>query len=223
MFAASSLSEAFGALEQRFEADHPGVDVRLNTAGSQVLRLQIEHGAQADVFASANLAHVDALERQGLAVERALFASNRLVVAVPPDNPADIQRFEDLARASQVVLGAPTVPAGAYADALLDRSDPELARAVRGHIVSREPNVRLVLAKVALGEADAAIVYASDVVGRADVHAVAVPDEMQPPIVYPVVLVTTGRNPRTARAWMALLRSDAGQDTLARAGFGGAP
>ncbi len=224
VFAASSLTDAFGSLEATFESAHPGVDVRLNTAGSQTLRLQIERGAPADVFASANPAHMEALRSAGLVESPAVFASNTMVVAVPESG---MSGFVDLPRAQRIVLGAQTVPAGQYADAVIDAAGrlrgADFAEEIRDRVVSREPNVRLALAKVALGEADAALVYASDVRGRSGVRAVAIPAQLQPLIVYPVARVVGSPNPELATAWIEMLRSDVGRRALGSAGFGAAP
>src|SRR5690606_12049930 len=152
---------AFEALEAAFEAEHSDIDIRLNFAGSQTLRLQLEQGAAADVFASADPSHMDALVQAGLAGEPQTFARNSLVVVVPRDNPADIDTFEDLGAARTLVVGNDAVPIGRYTQALLDRARTRLGdrfvERIDDAVVSRENNVRLVLAKVVLGEADAAI------------------------------------------------------------------
>ncbi|MEO0602265.1 MAG: molybdate ABC transporter substrate-binding protein, partial [Myxococcota bacterium] len=162
VFAASSLTEAFEDLEHSFEAEHPGVDLQLTFAGSQVLRLQIEQGARADVFASADERHLQALLDTGDVVDARIFAENELTLIVPP-SPRAVTRFEDLPRASRIVVGSPQGPVGTYTRLLLDRAGATwgatFAAAIRRNVVSEEPNVRLVRAKVELGEADAAFVY----------------------------------------------------------------
>ena len=182
VFAASSLTEAFEALEPTFEAAHPGVDVQLVLAGSQTLRVQIEQGATADVFASAAPVHSDALARAGLLDDPRPFARNHLVVVVPADAPADFDALDDLPRAERIVLGAPEVPVGIYAREMLTRAEaaygPRFAERVRAHVVSEEPNVRLVLSKVELGEADAAIVYRTDAAAAKNVRTIEVPAEL---------------------------------------------
>ncbi len=156
VLAASSLTEALGTIEGDLERASPALSLSTTFAGSQVLRLQIEQGAPADVFLSADEAHVDALLRAGLVVEPVLFAHNELVVIVPPSNPAGIESLEDLPRARRLVIGDASVPVGRYTRAMLARAG--LADAVLPNVVSEESNVRLVRAKVELGEADAAVV-----------------------------------------------------------------
>jgi molybdate transport system substrate-binding protein len=224
VFAASSLTDAFAELETTYEAAHPGTDVRVNSAGSQTLRLQIEHGAPADVFASANPEHMSALVSQSLVGTPTVFATNRLVIAVPRSNPAGIATAADLPRARRVVVGAAAVPAGKYADTFLSSAGDLFGSSyetdVRAHLVSREPNVRLALAKVTLGEADAAIVYGTDLRHRTDVVAVEIPAQLQPAIAYTIAVV--GGAPRGQR-WVSHLQSDTGRRTLARHGFGAPP
>jgi molybdate transport system substrate-binding protein len=224
VFAASSLTEAFVDLEREFEADHPGVDVVVSTAGSQALRLQLEQGAEADVFASANAEHIEALHEAGIAEAPVAFTTNTLVVAVPSDNPAKLTAFADLPAAQKIVLGGDTVPVGKYTNELLDRADAKLGgdfeRRVLDRVVSREANVRLLVAKVELGEADAAIVYRSDITAARDVESIPIPDELAPAVEYFVAPLARSRAPELARALTDHLASDRGQATLARHGFG---
>lgn len=219
VFAAASLGDAFAAVERGFEAAHPGVDVRIATAGSQVLRLQIEQGAAADVFASADPRHLAALHAAGLAEAPQVFAANALVVVVPADNPAQITAFEQLAAARSIVLGDTNVPVGAYTDALLARAPPALAAAVRARVVSREANVRLVRAKVELGQADAAIVYASDAHDAPRLRAVAIPAALNVPVRYGVAALPGGGQPGLAAAFVAYLRGSEGAVALRSAGL----
>ena len=159
VYAASSLTELFEALESSFEASHPSTDVALNFAGSQVLRLQIEQGAPADVFASADLRHMDALVTSGRIAAPRVFAHNELVLIVPLDNPAGLESFSDLPRATRLVVGSQAGPVGSYTRAVLAAAGTQLGEefeaTVTGNIVSEESNVRGVRAKVELGEADA--------------------------------------------------------------------
>ena len=220
VFAASSLTEAFQELERGFEREHPEVDVRLTFAGSQVLRLQIEQGAAADVFASANEDHMRALVAAGRVAEPRRFAMNELVVIVPRDNPAKIARFADLARASRLVIGADTVPVGVYTQRMLSGGglDPAFVRAVRQKVVSKESNVRLVRAKVALGEADAAIVYRTDGVASEEVRVVPLPEAVNVRASYWIGPLTEARGESAAR-FVAYTLSAEGQRVLARHGF----
>lgn len=214
VFAASSLTEAFTELEASFEREHPSLDVRLTFAGSHVLRLQIEHGAAADVFASADPVQMSALRDAGRLRSDAVFAQNELVVIVPSDNPAGIHRFEDLTRATRIVLGSPSVPAGRYADAVLDRSADAFAATVRENVVSRESNVRLVRAKVELGEADAAIVYRTDAVEGTGVHSVPIPSQSAVPVELPIGVLTDAPHPQAAQLFAAHVESAAGRAAL---------
>lgn len=221
--AASSLTEAFGALARDFEAAHPGVEVRATFAGSQALRVQLMQGAPADLFASANQAHMRALQRAGVVDASQPFARSQLALIVPTDNPAGITAFAQLPRARRLVVGADNVPVGAYTDALLERAERVLGqaftRAVRARIVSREANVRLVRAKVALGEADAAIVYRSDALSEPAVRVVEIPPAFNVSADYPVGVLRGAEEPELAAAFVLSLRSAAGHRILAEHGF----
>lgn len=216
VFAASSLTEAFEALEVEFEAAHPELDVQLTFAGSQVLRLQIEQGAAADVFASANAGHMDALAEAGRVSTPQTFAGNRLVVIVPEGDTA-LSRFEDLPQASRIVVGTKDVPVGRYTRAMLERVGASFSAAVLAKVVSEESNVRLVRAKVELGEADAAIVYRTDVTER--VRTIDVPATYHVPIHYPIAVVRDAAQPDAAAAFVTYVRSPAGGAVLRRHGF----
>ncbi len=206
VYAAASLREAFTTIARAFEADHPGVKVRLTFAGSQTLAAQIANGAPADVFASASPKNL-----QGLAYDpktRRVFATNRLVVLGTPS-------LRDLSKARRIVLAARGVPAGGYARAALAKASRDYGaawlRAVESRVVSEENDVRAVLTKVRLGEADAGIVYASDAKGA------LIPKAYQPRIEYPVVALT---QKALAKAFVATLVSPAGRKALAARGFG---
>ena len=170
VFAASSLREAFAGLGATFERQHPGTKVSFALAGSQELRTQIEHGAQADVFASADWTHMRALVAARLAASPRTFARNEPVLVVPRENPAQLRTLADLPRATRIVLGAAEVPIGAYTQRILDAASRRYGAAFRSsveaHVVSRELNVRQVLSKVALGEADAGVVARSAAVAH---------------------------------------------------------
>lgn len=228
VFAASSLTDAFREMEAAFEAAYPDTDVGLVFAGSQVLRLQIEQGARADIFASADHRHLESLKRAGHLSGYRRFARNELAIIVPPDNPAAIASFADLPRAQRLVIGTEHVPVGAYTREALRRAGrrlgEEFERAVLGRVVSEESNARLVRAKVELGVADAAIVYRTDVVpGR--VHGISVPPEANVRASYLVGVVAGAANPEGAAHWLGFVVSPAGQAILARRGFvaGAAP
>jgi molybdate transport system substrate-binding protein len=215
--AASSLTEVLRALEPQVERSLER-DVDFAFAGSQALRLQIEQGAPVDVFLSANAAHVDALVAAGLGGAPRRFAANVLTVAVPESNPAGLERFEDLGRASRIVVGAEEVPVGRYTAEVLGRvtaRDDALAARIHRAVVSRENNVRLVLAKVELGEADAAIVYRTDVTGRR-VKTIEIPSELQVEASY---FATVIEDSDEARAFVELLTGPVGRAALRAHGF----
>jgi len=223
VFAASSLTEAFQDLERAFESANEGVDVSLAFGGSQILRLQIEQGAPADVFASADEGHVAALQQAGLMPKSEVFAHNELAVIVPSSNPAKIESFADLPRAGRVVLGAPTVPVGRYTRELLRRAadsyGPDFQSGVLGHVVSEEGNVRLVRAKVELGEADAAVVYRTDVTPYSRVRIVPIPAVLNVRADYHIGMIERSAHPELAGRWIAYVQSEEGQGILAQHGF----
>lgn len=226
VFAASSLTEAFEALAAAHEAEHPATDVRLNLAGSQVLRLQIEQGAPAQVFASASPEHMQALVEAGRVESPRTFASNELVVIVPADGSSRVTDFASLGRAQRLVIGTAEVPVGRYTREMLSRAQTRYGATfvadVRKATVSEEPNVRLVRAKVELGEADAAIVYRSDVVHTDRVEALPIPDEVQVFARYPIAVVTggPGEGRVRAQAFVEFVTAAAGQSILRAHGLG---
>jgi molybdate transport system substrate-binding protein len=216
VFAAASLTDAFAALREAFVDAHPTVEVVLNHAGSQTLASQIDEGAPADVFAAANTTQMDAVDDAvDLAGEAALFAANRLQIAVEPGNPRGIDGLADLADPDLVlVLPIEEVPAGRYARQALDAAGVTVTPS------SLERDVRAALSKVELGEADASIVYVSDLVaadGRAD--GVAIPAEHDVAASYPIAVLADAPNPTAAEAFVAFVLSDTGQDILAAHGF----
>lgn len=222
VFAAASLRDAFEALGQGFRRRHGHVELVFNFAGSQELRTQIEHGAPAGVLAAADPAHVGALVEQGLARPAVLFARNRLVVVVPA-GAARVKRFEDLPAAERIVIGVPDVPVGRYTREVLARADarwPGFAQRVMARVASQELNVRQVLAKISLGEGDAAIVYRTDAaVAAGRVSVVPIPDGLNVTAEYPIAALAAAPDPGLAAAWIAYLRSPEGQGVLARFGF----
>ena len=223
VFAASSLADAFGDVERSFEAAHPDIDVRLSVAGSQVLRLQLEQGARADVFASANEAHAAALTNEGVVGTAQVFARNELVVIVPRTTPPSARTFDGFSEARRVVLGRRDVPVGAYARQVLDRvrdkRGPDFASRIEGHVVSEEHNVRLVRAKVELGEADAALVYRSDASRRDALHVIEIPPSMNVHATYVAAVASASARPEHAQSFVDYLRSPPGQAILATHAF----
>jgi len=224
VFAASSLRDAFAEIGRDFERAHPGTAVAFALAGSQELRTQIDNGAPADVFASADWKQMQPLAAAKLVSLPRTFARNEPVLVVPKENPAALKTLEDLPRARRVVVGAPEVPIGAYTARILDaasaRYGPGFRVAVESRVVSREVNVRQVLSKVALGEADAAIVYRTDAASaRGTVETISIPSELNVVAEYPVAVTEHARDPELARAFVEFLLSPAGQDVLERFGF----
>jgi molybdate transport system substrate-binding protein len=226
VFAAASLKESFEEISRDFERARPGTAVTLSLAGSQQLRLQLEHGAAADVFASADGRTMDALVAGGLAAGPRAFARNRMVVVVPAANPAGLKELADLPKARRIVLADASVPAGAYAAEVLDRAaaaaayGPAFRQAVLDRVVSRELNVRQVVGKVALGEADAAIAYATDALASGEaVQAIPVPDTVAPTPEYPLAALRRSAAPELAAAFVEHVLSPSGQAALARHGF----
>lgn len=217
VFAAASLTDAFEELGSRFEAVHPDLEVTLNLASSATLATQILQGAPADVFASADTSQMDVVVDEGLAAsEPATFTTNVLGIAVEQGNPLDISGLDDLTADDVVlVVAAPQVPAGRYATEMLEQQDLEVTPA------SLETDVRAALGKVALGEADAAIVYRSDVVTAGDaVDGVEIPAETNVRASYPITSLADAANPDAAEAFVAFVDGPQGREVLRRAGFG---
>jgi molybdate transport system substrate-binding protein len=224
LFEAASLKDVFARLAKTFEADNAGVVVVANAAGSQELRAQIEHGARADVFASADRKHMDALVAAGLVATPEIFACNEPVVVVRAALATPLATFADLPRAERIVVGAPEVPVGSYTLQILDKAAGKLGadfrRRVEARIVSRELNVRQVLAKVILGEADAAVVYRSDALAAAGkVRVVEIPRELNVVAEYPIAATKAAAHPDLARRFVELVTSPAGRTALREAGF----
>jgi len=225
---AASLREVLEHLAHDFEAAHPRTQVRLSLAGSQELRAQIEHGVAADVFVSADAANMNRLRKQGLVDEPVLVAGNRPVVVVYPGSTALVRSFTDLPQAKRLVIGAVEVPIGAYTLEVLRAAERRLGAsfraAVEGRVASRELNVRHVLARVILGEADAGIVYASDAAATGGkVHMVAIPADLNVVARYPAARLRAAKKPELAQAFLGLLLSAQGQQRFRAAGFLPAP
>ena len=225
VFAAASLRDVFSDLGTTFERGHPGVKAQFNFAGSQTLEAQIEQGAPADVFASADTKHMDAALRAGLVDAPKVFATNSPVIVVPADNPGHVKSLADLTKVKRLVIGTPEVPIGIYTMRILAKASaqlgPDFPARVQARVASREFNVRQVLAKVSLGEADAGIVYRTDARSAGDkVRIVEIPAEFNVVADYPIATVIRAPNAELARAWVALVTGPTGQVALERAGFG---
>ncbi len=228
VFAAASLTAAFAELGAAFEAAHPDVVVEFNFAGSQALATQLVEGASADVFASANEVQMDRVAGEDLVEgDPAVFARNRLAIIVPADNPANVQSMLDLARPDlKFVLAAEDVPAGRYAReslTMLERS-VEFQEAhpdfTGFNIVSNETNVSQVLTRVRLGEADAGIVYETDVTPdiTSEVDMIPIPDEFNIIASYPIAGLSDG-DQELAGDFVEFVLSADGQQILAGWGF----
>jgi molybdate transport system substrate-binding protein len=217
VFAAASLTDVFTALAEEFEADHPGVDVRTSFAGSSALVQQIANGAAADVFAAADEENMAKVTGAGLAAGTPeVFATNRLQIAVPPGNPAGITSFADLAADGVVVVVcAPQVPCGAAT------VEVQGSAGVALRPVSEEQDVRSVLGKVRAGEADAGLVYVTDVrsAGGA-VTGIAFPEAVDAVNSYPIAVLADAPQPGLAEEFVALVRGAGGRAALDKAGFG---
>ncbi|HEX2314276.1 MAG TPA: molybdate ABC transporter substrate-binding protein [Thermomonospora sp.] len=216
VLAAASLTEAFTGLGEAFERSHAGVDVRFSFGGSSTLARQITEGAPADVFAAASPATMRPVADARLTSGAPrTFARNRLVIAVPPGNPGRVRTLRDLARRGlKVVLCAPQVPCGAAARTALDVAGAKVTP------VSQEQDVKAVLTKVRMGEADAGLVYRTDVrAAGARVEGVEFPESARAVNDYPVAALTGAPQPEPARAFVALVLSAEGRAALTRAGF----
>lgn len=217
IFAAASLTAAFDELAAEFEAQHPGVDVLpISYDGSSVLATQLIEGAEADVFASADEKNLAKVTDAGLAGSGEPFATNVLQIAVAPDDPKGIRTLADLAEPGlTVVVCAAEVPCGSASRTLLDAAHVALTPA------SEEQNVTAVLSKVKSGEADAGLVYATDVKAAGDaVTGIEIDGADAATNVYPIAALTASRNPDAAQAFVEFVLSDAGQKVLEDLGFG---
>lgn len=229
VFAAASLTDAFNELGDTLMRRSPGLHVDFNYAGSQLLAVQIKQGALVDVFASADDRWMTDVRDSGfVAGEPRTFIHNRLVLIVPKSNPARIDKLQDLARAGvKLVLAADRVPAGRYARLMLWNLGrvpgfvPDFGQRVLHNVVSNEDNVRSVATKVQLGEADAGIVYVSDVTADVARHVRRweIPDAYNVVASYPIAIVRNAPQPDLARAFIDLVLSPVGQGALVRHGF----
>jgi molybdate transport system substrate-binding protein len=217
VYAAASLTATFEEIGEQFEAEHEGVMVELDFGGSADLVTQIQEGAPADVFASADTTTMDKLVDADLAgADPQAFASNTLEIVTPPDNPAGIASFQDLAQPGlQLVVCAPEVPCGTATQTMADNLGVALTP------VSEEQSVTDVLAKVAAGEADAGVVYVTDVTAAGgSVRGVPFPESGDVVNTYPIAPVTESDSADLAVQFVQFVLSDTGQQALSAAGFG---
>jgi molybdate transport system substrate-binding protein len=215
VFAAASLKESFTAIGRAFEAANPGTRVTFDFGASSALAQQITQGAPADVFASASPTNMRQVVDGKAANGSTAFARNVLEIAVPPADPAKVGALADLGRPGvKVVLCQPQVPCGALAQTVLGRAGVPVKP------VSLEADVRSTLAKVQLGEADAALVYVTDVTSAGGkVKGVEIPADVNAATSYPIAALTASKNAGLARAFVAYVLSAPGRAELARAGF----
>jgi molybdate transport system substrate-binding protein len=229
VFAAASLTEAFKEIAAAFEEEYLGTKVDFNFAGTPTLRAQLEQGARADVFASANREQMELARESGVVeATSSTFARNALVIITPSDNPGGIEAAADLGRDGlKLVLAQEDVPVGAYTRQALVAMSADasfgagFSEAVLGNVVSLESNVKQVVAKVELGEADAGIVYGTDVTPAlaAKLDRIEIPEAFNVVAEYPAAAVAERRNDKAARAFIDFLLSEQGQTILARYGF----
>jgi molybdate transport system substrate-binding protein len=231
VFAAASLTESFTEIGKQFEAANPGVKVTFNFAGSQQLRAQLEQGAKADVFASANTKEMTtAIISDSLVVSgtQRTFVTNRLAVILPKSNPGKITSLADLARPGlKLDFADPSVPVGQYALDMLTKMSQDATFGatfkdkVVANVVSREDNVKSVVSKVQLGEADAGVVYTTDITPNAakDLTTLDVPDKFNVIATYPIAPLKDAPEPKLAGQFVEWVLSSKGQQVLTQYGF----
>lgn len=228
IFAAASLTDAFNEIGEQFKRQNAGVTLDFNYAGSQQLRAQLEQGAVADVFATANTKEMNAAIQSGVVVSgtQQTFVRNRLALIVPKDNPGGVKALTDLSKPGlKIVLAAASVPVGGYALTALDKMNADFgatfSQTVIANVVSYEDNVKQVVAKVQLGEADAGIVYSSDVTPAAaeKVAKIDIPDKYNVVATYPIAVLKAAPQAAIAAKFMDYVLSEAGQAVLQKWGF----
>jgi molybdate transport system substrate-binding protein len=210
VFAAASLTEVFQAIDP---------DAQFSFAGSDELATQIREGGPVDVYAAASPRYPDELFEEGLIEKPVIFATNRLVLVVPSDNPAGIESVEDLGEDGvKLVVGAEGVPVGDYTRQVLETMG---ATQVLDNVVSNEEDVKGVLAKVSSGQADAGFVYATDaLVAGDDVTAIELPAEAQAEVRYPIGVAVDAEHAEAGRAFVEKVLGPEGRAALEEAGFG---
>jgi molybdate transport system substrate-binding protein len=227
IFAAVSLKGALDKAKPAYEASHPGLTLTVSTDSSSALETQIEQGAPADVFLSADEANPRKLVSGGFAGgDPVAFAGNQLTIIVPADNPAGLNSPADLARSgSKVIAAGDAVPITAYATQLVDNLardpgyPPGFAAAYADNIVSKEDNVKAVVAKIELGEGDAGIVYVTDAAASTKVKTIGVPDAANVRATYAGVVVKASPNSEAAKAFLDWFAGPDGQAILSSFGF----
>ncbi len=226
VFAAASLSYAFEEIGKSFEANNPGVSITFNFGGSQALRTQIEQGASADVFAPANQKEMDALMKGNYVIAETseVFLNNQLIVVMPANNSAGLTALVDLANPGlKIVLADKEVPVGNYTLQVLAKLDTALGAGFKdkvvANVVSYENDVKQVVAKVQLGEADAGLVYTSDTVAAPELKKIEIPAENNVIAEYPIAMLAQAADAELAQAFIDFILSADGQSILAKWGF----
>lgn len=215
--AAASLTEAFGTIGKDFSSANPGATVTFNFGSSGTLATQIQQGAPADAFASADPANIDTLQQANLVDGRAtVFANNKLVIVTKPGNPKNVKSLADLATVGIVSLCGETVPCGKYADQALSAAGVTIP----ADKITRGVDVKATLAAVTTGDADAAIVYVTDAkTAGSAVASVAIPDAQNVIATYPIAVLKASGNPATTQAFVQYVVGPKGQATLKSYGF----
>lgn len=226
VFAAASLTDVFKELAQAFEAQHPGVTVRFSFGGSSSILAQILQGAPADVFASADEAKMVTAQEKGVVESSAIFARNKLIVIVPKTNPAQIERFDDVAKNGiRLVLAQDGVPIAEYTKQVLQKAaathGTSWSDQVLANLASREADVRASVNRVVLGDADATFCYVTDVTPaiRDRVTVIPIPDDLNIQATYPIAVVKATPNAALAQQWIDFVLEDAAQQTMRKWGF----
>jgi len=229
VFAASSLTDAFNQEAAAFKQAHPNAAIRFNFGGSPALVTQLDQGAAADVLATADEKNMNAATDKALvAASVKIFARNRLTIAVPKSTPGQIQTPMDLAKANlKLVLAQKSVPVGDYARQALSKMEADASYGagfsdkVLKNLVSEEPNVKSVVSKIQLGEADAGIVYKTDITAGVahDVSGIEIPDAFNVIASYPIAVTAKAGKPAIAAAFVGFILSAEGQAILADNGF----
>ena len=228
IFAAASLTASFKEIATQYQMGNPSIKITYNFNGSQLLAQQIISGAKADVFASADLANMKKVSDAGLVGDQSVFAKNRLAIVVPISNSANINTLKDLAKKGiKIVVAAPAVPVGKYALQILDKLGKSpgygaaYESAVKANFVSQEENVTNVVNKVQLDEADAGIVYRTDVTAAnaSKVKLIDIPDEFNVVAQYPIAVVKNSAHTTQAQAFVQYILSSDGKAVLTKYRF----
>jgi molybdate transport system substrate-binding protein len=230
IYAAASLTEAFTDLAEQFETSHPNVDVAISFAGSQQIAQQLSQGAPGDLFASANAKQMENVIFAGRVMSGAdqIFIHNQLMIILPWDNPGNFAGVRDLIKPGlRLILADKSVPVGYYSQKMLERANQQpgygenFQEHVLGNVVSYEENVRAVLTKIILGEADAGIVYVGDAAGakEGDIKMISIPEEINVAASYYIAPLNDSSKMELGLEFIALVLSPKGQDILNRYGF----